>query len=217
MTLTPLSITAITNFVLAGESFFFAGLMMAAGKQRFLAAWSWQYAFIAYSISVLLSGIDHGFIQPLATGTLHKQVAYVSDAILGVMSFFVLLTIAHQFFQPGWHRYFYALGGIQFLLYLVFVLPTDAYWVVIANYAPAVILLMAFSVSNIRYGTGSWQLALGLALGITASAMQILQVKFSDLIDENSLYHIMLMFAVPLWYLGGIRLDKTKTARQTAL
>lgn len=208
MIVSSLTVTAITNFVLGSESFFFAGSMMAASKSKFSAGWFWQYAFILFSISVLVSGIDHGFIEPFDQDALHKRFAYFSHAILGVMSFFVLLTTAHQFFQPRWHRYFYGLGIIQFLLYIVFVLPTDVYWVVIANYAPAVLLFLACSLWNIQLGSGSLSMVLGLALGVAASAVQIFNVTFSDLIDEDGLYHIILMFAVPLWYQGGLRLKR---------
>ena len=58
-----LAVTSITNFILASEIFFLAGLQLAAPKARFSAAWFWGGAMFALGTSALLGGIDHGFIE----------------------------------------------------------------------------------------------------------------------------------------------------------
>ena len=59
-----LAITSITNFILASELFFLAGLMVKTPKARFSAAWFWSGAMFGLASSALIGGIDHGFVEP---------------------------------------------------------------------------------------------------------------------------------------------------------
>jgi hypothetical protein len=60
---TPLAITSITNFVLAGEVLFLAGRMTAIPKDRFSAAWYWSEILLLLGLGALIGGIDHGLFE----------------------------------------------------------------------------------------------------------------------------------------------------------
>ena len=62
--MTALAITAITDFLLAGEAFFLAGRLSSKSKDRFSAAWYFSGVLLLLGVAALLGGIDHGFFQP---------------------------------------------------------------------------------------------------------------------------------------------------------
>ena len=199
-----LAITSITNFILASELFFLAGLMIKSPKARLSAAWFWGGAMFALASSALIGGIDHGFVEP---ADLPRYLIQRPNWIVaGVATFCVLLATARQFFPPRWQRAALVLGTIQFVIYVVAVLLVGDFRVVILDYVPVMLLLLVLSFRGLREHTGSWQMIVGIVVLLAASAVQALGVDVLSPLDQNGLYHVISMVGVVFMYLGGQRL-----------
>jgi hypothetical protein len=202
-----LAITSITNFILAGELFFLAGLMVRTPKARFSAAWFWAGAMLALATSALLGGIDHGFVEP--AGLDRYWIQRPNWLVMGGMTFCTLMATARQFLPPRWQRIVFVLALVQLAVYAGAVLLVGDFRVVIVSYAPVVLLLLVSSTRGLRDGSGSWQMVLGLVLLLAATAVQAVGVDALEPLDHDGLYHVIAMAGVPFMYWGGQQLDRT--------
>ena len=202
-----LAITSITNFILASELFFLAGLMVKTPKARFSAAWFWGGAMFALASSALIGGIDHGFVEPADLSRYFIQRP--NWIVVGVATFCMLLATARQFFPPRWQRPALILGTIQLIVYAIAVLLVDDFRIVIVNYVPVMLLLLLMSVRGLKHGTGSWQMVVGILVLLAASAVQALDVDVFSPLDQNGLYHVISIVGVLFMYWGGQRLKVT--------
>ena len=115
-----LAITSITNFILASELFFLAGLMVKTPKARFSAAWFWGGALFALASSALIAFIDHGFVEP--AGLSRYFIQRPNWIVVGAATSCMLLATARQSFPPPWQRPALILGTIQLIVYAIAVL-----------------------------------------------------------------------------------------------
>lgn len=201
-----LAVTSITNFILASELFFLAGLMAKTPKARFSAAWFWAAAMFALASSALIGGIDHGFVEPV--GLPRYVIQRPNWIVLGVATFCMLLSTARQFFPPRWLRTVLVIGTIQLVVYSVAVLLVDDFRIAIVNYAPVLLLLLLMSVRGLQGGSGSWQMVVGIVVLLAATVVQALTVDIFSPLDGDGLYHVTAMGAALLLYWGGQRLER---------
>lgn len=202
--LTPLAVTAITDFLLGGEALFLAGWMAGVKKTRFSAAWYWVAAILMLGAGAMLGGIDHGFFQP--AGLPRYVIQRVNWIVLGAMTFCLLMATAKQFFPPVVQRVLLIVGVVQFAADTVAVLTIDSFLDVILNYAPVIVLLLVMSCIGLRSGAGSWQMIAGILIQFAASTVQAMGVDTFSPLDHNGLYHVISMISVVFLYLGGTRL-----------
>jgi hypothetical protein len=87
----------------------------------------------------------------------------------------------------------------------VLVFLVDTYLIVILNYAPAMLLLLALNFVALRKGQGSWSMVIGVVVFTIASAVQALGIGFPH-VDNNGLYHLGAMIGSVFLYRGGTRL-----------
>ncbi len=206
MTLTPLAVTAITNFMLACEAFFIAGLLFATPKTPRSAAWLWQLGMLTLATSALVGGIDHGFFELFGQTAVRKGIEHSNWFLLGLLTLFVFLTAAQQFLTPPVRRIATIIAFVQLAVYTILILTTDTFQVVILNYAPIMLLMLILNVRGLRQGTGSWAMIGGIVVSFAASGVQAAHVDVFSPVDRNGLYHIGMMGALVLFYAAGKRL-----------
>jgi Family of unknown function (DUF6962) len=202
-----LAVTSVTNLVLAAETLFLAGVLAGAPKARFSAAWFWAGAMLGLGISALLGGIDHGYIEP--AGLDRFPIQRSNWMVMGLATFCVLMATARQFLGPRGQRIALVVGVVQLVVYALAVVLVGDFKVVIANYLPVILLLLALSIRGVRDGTGSWSMVSGLVIMIAASLVQFLGIDAIPPVDHDGLYHLIAMCGVLLLFLGGRRLSTT--------
>jgi hypothetical protein len=195
------ALTSITDFLLAGELLFLAGMMASTPKARFSAAWFWTCALLLMGIGALIGGIDHGFFEIL------NQPRYLIQrtnwVVLAAMTFCLLMATAKQYFPPAWQRVLLVIGIVQFVADVAAILLVDSFLDVVLNYAPVILLLLAMNLTGLNKGIGSWEIIAGILILLAASAIQALGVDVFSPLDHNGLYHVISMAGVALLYLGG--------------
>lgn len=203
------AVTSITNFILAGEVFFFAGMLAQISKARYSAAWFWSGMMLFLGIATLIGGIDHGFFEgPGLPRTFIQRSTWI---LLGAMTFFLLMTIAAQFFSRPVRRFFLIFGIVQLIAYSVAILAVTNFLVVIVNYAPVMLFLLVMCLLNVKKYPGLRNMIAGILILFGASAIQRIGMLFFGSLDQNGVYHLISMAGVIWMYLGGKALRDTVT------
>ncbi len=204
--MTALAVTALTDFLLACEVFFLAGLLFARPKAAGCAAWYWQWALFLLAVGALLGGIDHGFVEP--AGLSWRAVVQRSTWLsIGLVTWAVLMTIGRQFLAPPGRRAAFVVACVQLAVFTAVVLLVDSFAVVIVNYAPVMLLLLVLSVRGLRTGRGSPDMVLGVVVAFVAAGLQAARVEVFDPLNGSGLYHVVMMPAGVLFYRAGTKLE----------
>ena len=197
-------VTAVTDFILAGEAFLAAGILLGRAPPVPSAALFWALGMLCTALAALLGGVDHGFLEPKGTSRTRTTLQKITWMCIGGMTFFSLQTAAWQFGSAAWQEAAAWIGLAQLAVFCFFSFRTGEYRMVILNYAPVLILLLALNILGWPGGAGSWQIVAGLSISTAASAIQVLGVDRFSPVDRNGLYHLGMMAAVVLFFLGGL-------------
>jgi hypothetical protein len=206
--LDALAINAITDFLLAGEVFFCAGMTVQQRKAPFSAAWFWSLTMCLLGLAALVGGIDHGFVE--ARGLPRFFIQRANWIVLGATTFGLLMTTGAQFFSPPAQRRWLIVATGQFVVSSIVVMLVDDFRNVIANYLPVMTFLLVMNVGGLKSGKGSVPMIAGIVILFAASAAQGLRVDVFAPVDHNGLYHVLSMAAVVCLYAGGRRLRTTR-------
>jgi hypothetical protein len=199
-------ITAVTNFILAGEAFLAAGILLGRVPLAPSAAVFWALAMLFLALGTLLGGLDHGFFEPKGDTRGRKVMQKTTWICTGVLAFFSLQTAAWQFGAEGWRAPAALIGLAQLAAFCYFAIRRDSFLTVILNYAPILLILLALNIAGLPAGKGSWAAVAGLLIAFAASAAQALGVDSFSPVDRNGLYHIVMLAAVAFLFLGGLTL-----------
>lgn len=201
-----LAITAVTNFILASEILFLAGMMVRTPKARFSPAWFWGGAMVALGTSALLGGIDHGFVE--AAGLDRFAIQRSNWLVMGVAVLCLVLATARQFFGPIWQRRLDLAAVVWLAAHAAAVVAIGDFLVVVISSGAAMLLLLAASLAGLPSGRGSWPMIAGVVVLLGASIAQGLGIDPDGPLSPSGLYHVIAMVGVPFMYLGGQRLDR---------
>ncbi len=202
----PLAVTALTDFILAAEAFFVAGLLIARPKARYSAAWFWQGAMFVLALGAFLGGVDHGFVQPVVDAHARLPIQHSTWLSLGVLTFATLQSVIRQFFPSRLWRIGSVVAAVQLALFVAMVPIFNSFAVVVANYAPVMLMALVCSLRGLRDGSGSWPMTAGIAVVLLSSGAHAARIGLSAVIDDNGVYHVGMMAAVVLTYRGGLQL-----------
>ena len=199
-------VTALTNFIWACETFLFSGMLIGKLNSWRSAQGFWVLTLFFMGIGALLGGINHGFVEPYGDTLVRKVLSRLTALSVGVMTFFVLLTMRHQFAPPSWQRTILIIALVQLAVYTVIIILIDNFLVVVLNYAPVMILFLILSFAGLSSQSGSGIMIIGLLLSFVASAALALGVDWFSPLEREGLYHVILMVSVFFLYRGGLLL-----------
>ena len=199
-------VTAITNFIAAGEAFLAAGFLLGRAPLSASASGFWGLTMLFLAAGLLAGGIDHGFFEQKGDTRGRMIMQKITRIFIGITTFFTLLTALYQFAPFGWRSPIVIIGLVQFLIFCFFAIRIHNYLVVIINYAPILLILLVLNIIGLPSGSGSWWFIIGFLLSIIASVVQALGVDRFSPLDRNGLYHVVLMAAVAFFFIGGLKL-----------
>lgn len=202
-------VTAATNFALSLECAFFAGLTFGHRPETGSARWYWSLVLSLLAVAALLGGLDHGFLE---TPGVYGEITGLTRPtwlLLGLVTFFMLLTGGRQFLRRRPRQLLNLLAAIQLLVFISLLWRTDSFTLVIVNYVPVALLFVAanaFHAVRPDSDKGSWLLVVGLSLLIGGSIVQALAIDRFAPLDRNGLYHVIAMIGIVFLYFGGLAL-----------
>jgi hypothetical protein len=195
-------LTAITNFIVAAELFFLAGMFVKRNHAPLSASGLWAGAIFLMATSMLIGGVDHGFVESQFPNVINP-LTRLNWTITGVMTWMVFAATARQFFKPATASILLWLASIQFIIYVVVMFISSDFLVVIINYAPVLIFLLVCTLLGIKHGTGRWSMVAGIVIAFIASGLQAANVDIFSPLDHDGLYHVVLFAAAIFLYRGG--------------
>lgn len=200
--MTAQAITAITNFIVAAEIFFLAGIFFSRPQALFSASWFWAVSMFLMGAGMLIGGIDHGFVESQFPGVINP-LTRINWTIVGVMTFTAFAATARQFFNPSTGRILLGVAAVQLVIYVIVMFMNNDYSIVIINYAPVLVFLLICTVIGLKTGLGSWSMVLGIVISFIASGLQAASVDIFSPLDHDGLYHVVLFAGVLFLYWGG--------------
>ncbi|SOD99929.1 DUF6962 family protein [Caenispirillum bisanense] len=204
--LSELALSALTDVILASLQAFAAGLLFRPGLRTMSAAGLWAWTMTLIAAVFLVGAIDHGFFEPV-DHPLHPTLMSVNRALVAVVSFLMIAVAAVRFLGPQARRVVLALGAIGNAAVVVLVFLSDNFFIVIAGYSTALLLLLVLSIAGLRRGTGSPAMIAGIVITFGASALPLVGYEGIAGLGIYATYHIALMPAVVAFYFAGRALD----------
>ncbi len=204
--MTPLAVTAITNFILAAEVLFFAGMLLGKSFSPASPAFSWGLAMVFLGISALLGGIDHGFFEIQGDSLVRVILQRSTWLFIGLLTMCTLITLGRQFIPEKYQNIVFIIAVVQLVIFIFLIVRYNNFLFVIVNYAPVMLLFLVFQVIGLSDGSGSATMIAGLVISFIAAALQVMKVDNFSPLDHNGLYHVVMMVAVYFLYHGGLQL-----------
>lgn len=204
--LSELALSALTDVILASAQAFAAGLLFRPGLRASSAAGLWAWTMTLIAVVFLVGAIDHGFFEPV-DHPLHPTLMSVNRALVAVVSFLMIAVAAVRFLGPQARRGVLALGAVGNAAVVVLVFLSDNFFIVIAGYSTALLLLLVLNIAGLRRGTGSPAMIAGIVITFVASALPLAGYEGIAGLGIYATYHIALMPAVVAFYLAGRALD----------
>ncbi len=207
MKITALSVTSVTNFILAAEGFFLAGMLAGKGFNPASAKQSWTVGFFLLALSAFLGGVDHGFFEPFGNSRPRVILQRATWICINVLTFFIEVTIVRQYVPSEYQLYI--IGAISFQLCLISAVSIlkSRFLYTLLNYAFPMILFLVLNIVSLKESLNMIDLITGLILAFIASAVQVSKVKKFSPLDNNGLYHIIMMFSLIFLYYGTFALN----------
>jgi len=197
-------ITALTDFVLAAVTAFWALLVFRQSDQR--ASRLFAGALAAAALSTLVGGLYHTF---------HGELLWKATALAaGLFSFFLGLSVALAFLSPGAARIARIILLAQFCVYAIAALFIDDFWLVIADYGSVMLAILVVCAIRWSNAAARW-IAAAILISVAASALQMSSIRVGPL-NHNDVYHVVDVVALYCFYRGGMLLTRVRpTIRPT--
>ena len=206
--------TLLTDLLLGGLGLALARALWreARGAGRRAARW-WVVALTAAGVAALAGGVWHGFHHlwsPL-TGWLLWRLTVWS---VGLGSCAMLLATFQARLLPPLRRALQLAAIAQFALYALWMLGHGDFLWVIADYAPALLVVAGLHAAAFwrdRLSADGWMVA-GVMVSLAAAAVQALGVAPHPRFNHNDLYHVVQMAALFCFYRGARLLQDREAA-----
>lgn len=210
--------TTITDFILAGMSFYFGHMLYWHPKKfgkdnsydkRYSQFWALSFLFLG--IGALLGGISHGFAHLKGEFALLDRAWPFTVMSIAMASFYLFLTIAMEYF-PRYRNILFILAYFKIMAFLLLMFgypkkyfgefQTVSFNLVILDYAPVMLLLL---------GMNAWEflkkklqaaklMTIGIVLSILGTLIQMSGFGFHQHFNHNDIYHVFQMVAIYLMY-----------------
>jgi hypothetical protein len=198
----------LSDYALFVECALFAGLIANQPARRTtLRRWMWLF-FGFTGAAALLGGTVHGFFAE--GGTLGRALWKGSLLAIGGGALAALAMGAYLLFRARRARLVVAAAAALAAVYaIVILLINDDFWVAVAGYLPAAVVLLGAFASQGRDAGRPWARlgVLGLLLTVVAAGVQQLRVALHPIyFTHNTLYHVIQGVALAMIFAACRRL-----------
>ena len=198
--------TLLTDYLLTVLTASFAvSLWRASKRSRQVSQRQWAFAFAASAAAALLGGSWHGFhtlLQPAILQILWRG----TTCAIGLAGLLLLLGALRAVLDNPWCDRIIRIAIAKFLIYMVVVNLYDAYYIVIADYAPNLLAVLLLSIIRLKSATFARWSATGILVAFIAAAVQVSGVSLHEQFNHNDLYHLIQAISFWLLYRAGLQL-----------
>jgi hypothetical protein len=168
-------------------------------KNSSLRRGSWAAGILSTGIAAFSGGTAHGFGEQ---AILLKIAMYA----IGVASFSFALAVVQARLRWQWRRWFVGALALQLVFYVAWMVWHNDFKYVIAQYAPALLLVLLLETRHawIWNSSGARAVVVGVLLSFVAAAVQQSGWDLLPHFNHNDLYHCIQMIAMFYLYRGGL-------------
>ena len=160
-------------------------------------------ALVSTAVAALAGGVTHGF-QPYLSATADTVLWKLTVLSIGVTSLLFLVATAVATLVGVGRRVLIGVALIEWLVYSLWMLRHDEFIWVIADYVPAMLVVLVLQVRRMRRGEreAGWIVG-GIVLSLLGAGVQAAGLAPAPWFNHNDLYHVVQMVAVWLLYRGA--------------
>ncbi|MBL4568870.1 MAG: hypothetical protein JKY69_04200 [Flavobacteriaceae bacterium] len=195
----PLQLVSITDFILAIECLFLSGILF--GKINLKSSPTMLLALFLFfaGMAAFFGGIDHGFFQPINLRYYPRTFTYLSIAF---GTFFLFRYTVTTFFSKKLFKTFNIIMYGQLIAFVISSFLYHNFLLVIANYAPVLLLFFVMQLINRKEGKSNGKLILFCITMFAATCVQMSGIQISALVNSDSLFHLIAMLGYFFFYFG---------------
>ena len=197
--ISPLELVSITDFILAIECLFLAGILFGKtkGESHSLKLLS-LFLFFA-GMAAFMGGIDHGFFQTINMRYYPRTLTYICIAF---SAFFLFRYTAIKFFQKKHIPFINIIIYGQLIGFLICSFLIHNFLLVIANYAPILVLFFVMHLINRKKEKRNGLFILFCITMFLATFIQMSGLQISALVNADSLFHFTAMIGYVFFFFG---------------
>ena len=198
--------TTITDILIAIVALYYSRELTVLYLHQLLnVQYHWIWTFRMLSLGALLGAISHG-IGPHFSPTLRDLVWKFTTYSIGIMSYFMVLTMLHNLFDyPVVLRWRWILIAL-IIIYLTIVTINDNFINVIRFYVPLMIIVvigLLYTLLTVN-AEGTNMIILGILISFIAAGVQQSRIVLHEHMNYNDIAHFIQMVAMWCFYRGSL-------------
>lgn len=161
----------------------------------------WSLGFFMLALASLLGGIYHGMGSQMSPD-MAKLSWKFTTYFIGLTGFYMVYGSGLQHLPVSKFKWLKILIQIKLIVYLVVVSKFSTFNIVIANYMPDMLFLLAlhfYTFSKDKNKENMW-IVYGILISFASSVLQQLKIGIHMHFNHNDLYHVLQMVAVYMYY-----------------
>jgi hypothetical protein len=196
----PIEVTAITNFVAAGEAFFGAGFLLARTPNLGSARGLWAAAMLSFAIGFLIGGIDHGFFELKGNTTSRLIVQKVCWFFGAATTYLITLSTLFQYTDGSLRTILVFVGLAQLVTFQILAIRIHHFLLVMINYIPILVVLFILNLMGLSSGSGSLYMIFGIGACVLAAIFEGIGIDVFTPVDRHGVYHLVMMAGIALFF-----------------
>jgi uncharacterized membrane protein len=196
--------TTLTDYILGGLALVLGRRLWLTGQRtQQVTIRLWAASFLVTGIAALAGGTSHGFADVLGPAG-HAVLWKLTMWSIGGTAFLLLCATAHAALQGRFRRVLIVVAAVQLVVYVAWTLRHDEFIWVIADYLPAVAVVLVLQLRELHHGRpGAGWLVLGIVTTLVGAGVQASGFALHANFNHNDLYHVVQMGATVMLYRGA--------------
>ncbi|OYU96266.1 MAG: hypothetical protein CFE21_07615 [Bacteroidetes bacterium B1(2017)] len=201
MTITPLQLVSITDFILAAICLLISGALYGKSNPFSISNRSSNLVLFIFFVGMaaFMGGLDHGFFQVIDQRYIPTTLTYLSIAFA---TYFLFRYTIQQFFEGNLAKVLAVIALIQLILFVGCSFIIHQFTLVIANYSPILILFTVLNILHLKSKKGNVYFVITCITIVIATLVQFLGFQISPLLNEDTLYHLIAIAGYIVFYFG---------------
>lgn len=203
-----LELVSISDFVLSAVCLFIAGLTLGNAKTNTSPDNLLGFFILFGGLSAFMGGINHGFFEPLHQSYYPKLLTFMFAA----GGTFCIFSYTIKVFTKG--KIANILTIVSYIQLVGFVLASfyiDNFILVIGNYAPILLFFFLMNVINFKKEKKEKYFTFFCIVMNFGTFVQVAKINISELINNSTLFHVIVLFGYIIMYFGIQQKRSSKT------
>lgn len=203
-----LELVSISDFVLSALCLFLSGILF--GNIRSYSSRSGMLSFFLLfaGLSAFMGGTDHGFFEPINQRYFPRTITYL---FIAAATFFILNYTIMTYFKGKESRILVIIAYIQLIAFIISSFFYHDFLLVVANYSPILFLFFIMNLLHFKRSKSESYFTFFCVLMIIATLIQVFEIKISNRINGDTLFHIIAFISYLFLFKGVKEISSSDT------